>query len=278
MVCGNMIGNRSDNSKSNASIAWLMTALVCLLLAGCPRTRNSQEGQDTVAKPAETPAATFVLPAVSESPEQIRSQMATIAEPFSPQFEENRLKLTVVLDQIRKQQGVEGFQDRQSEPEFSNSPSAFVDTKSGRVGWRALTCWNPQCTGQGRGGGPLLFTREFSYVTAGPDGKLAIGNADMAEMMKPVYCPACRSDKYIRPYELPESMVKERELKVQLDRSYAAYASAAKQGRPMPTDVRSPEEIIKDLNSLPKLYLVSEPGMVKEYDAVTAPISMGGGR
>jgi hypothetical protein len=94
-------------------------------------------------------------------------------------------------------------------------------------------------------------------------------------MMKPVNCPACKSDKYVRPYDLPEAIVRERELRAELNKTYAAYGKAAEKNLPMPSGLRPPGDIMKDLQALPRLFLVAEPGKVKQFEAFTAPVGAG---
>lgn len=254
---------------SRKAVCFLSVALF-LVVGGC----WSSKGTPPVV-PIDSASKKPEPPVVSQTLEQVRQEMSRF-DNFSPEFDEGRLKMAVLQDKARREHGVEGFQQHEppSTAEYT-SPTAVADPKTHRVAWRALTCCNPQCTALGREGGPFLFSIEYSWITVGPDGKINVGAPNAAEMNRPVYCPVCKSNGYIRFYDTPETAVREKALRDELKSSYSAYAEASQAGRPMPADVRTPDQVVKEIESLPKVYLVSEPGKVKEFDAVTAPIGAG---
>lgn len=242
------------------------------LLGGCWWSSTDPNIPSVKVEP-EKPA----VPEVTQSLDQVRQEMI-LHDRYSPEFDEGRVKMAVLQDKVRKEKGVEGYQQQESPPgTVYSSPTAVADAKTGRVAWRAMTCCNPKCTAVGRGGGPYLFTLEYSWITVGSDGKIQVGPPNIEEMSRPVYCPACKSGEYIRFYDMPETAVRERALKDELKSAYSAYAAASKEKRAKPSDIRSPDEIIKEIEALPKVYLVSEPGKVKAFDAVVAPVSSGPG-
>ena len=252
---------------------FLLSTVLCPMFGGCWSSANTEP--TGAAAPAPGLPAAPEVPVVVQTPAQIREEMMPL-DPFSQEFDDARLKLLVLLDKDRKAHGVEGFVQRESPPVATySSPTVYADPETGRVAWRALACWNPSCTAKGRDGGPFLFTREFSWITVGADGQIVVGSPNMEEMMRPVYCPACKSKSYIQPYEFPESAVRRKALAAELNRVYSAYAAAAKSGHEKPASMRTPDAIVKEIESLPKLYLLSEAEKVKLFDAVTAPVSGG---
>lgn len=254
---------------SNNLRAWKQTAFWFIfsssLLTGCSQKPAVIGDSSGVEAPK-----TRVLPVVTQAPDEIRQEMKAY-EPSSPQFEEARFKLTVVLDEIRKREGVEGFQTFDSPRIVPTSPTFYIDPQSHKLYWRAIACWSPNCPGRGRGGGPFLFVRELPHVTVGSDGNAIVGDPDMAEMMKPVICPVCKLPEFVHLYDLPESILLERELMTEFRRANQALAKAVKAGDPLPTNLRSIQDITRDLENIPKLFLAAESGKVKKYEAFTAP-------
>ena len=261
-------GHQAKWRRRNAFAALMLLTLI----GGC---WSSSTGP--VLPPVKITPEKPTVPEVTQTLDQVRQEMI-LHDRYSPEFDAGRVKMAVLQDKSRREHGVEGFKQQESPPgTVYSSPTAVADAKTGRVAWRAMTCCNPKCTAVGRGGGPFLFTLEYSWITVGPDGKIQVGPPNIEEMNRPVYCPACKSGEYIRFYDIPETAVRERALKDELKQSYRAYAAAAKEKRAKPSDIRSPDEIIKEIEALPKVYLVSEPGKVKAFDAVVAPVSSGPG-
>lgn len=251
---------------------WLGPLLVVLALAtasiGC---RRSVKVEGTVVDPLGAQSARAVrLPAVTQTLAEVRAELAGLDQ-LSSKFDDARLKMAILQDGRRKEHGVEGFEQRESWAATYNSPTAAADSATRRVAWRAMTCFNPACRAVGKGGGPFLFTVEWSWVTYGSDGKLRVGQPDWEEGRRPIPCPACGSPEYVRAYDLPETLVRERELRAELMKSYNALVEAAAKRRSPPAGLRKPKEIIAEIESLPRLYLLSEPGKTKRFDAVVGP-------
>jgi len=244
------------------------TAAFCLLTILCTFLITSCSHKDDSNSPDSVIAPHEALPEVTASPEQIRAEMVKI-EPFSSDFEKKKLELLVAWEKLRKANGIEGF--RESGSESGLSQSAYVDSATGRLAWLAHTCFNPVCPGIGKGGGPYLFVIELPNLKLGADGKLSIGTPDMSDP-RPYVCPACGKSQFIRPYELPETILRQKELAKELDKAYLAYRNASGSSQ-LPTKVRSPLEIMTDVSKLPKLFIVPEPGQVAGFDRITAPIA-----
>lgn len=262
-------------SVAGGAPAWRpAVALTLVLLAGAVAVTGCRRPVKPEPPATEPPGARSAravkLPTVTQTLGEVRAEMARL-DRYSPEFDDARLKMAILQDGHRKANGVEGFEQRESWSAMYNSPSAAADSATRRVAWRAMTCCNPACRAQGRGGGPFLFTIEWSWITVGRDGQLNIGQPNPAEMNRPVLCPACGSGDFIRFYDLPETLVRERELKAELMKAYDAIAAAAAKRRPPPTGIRDPREILAEMESLPRLYLVSERGKTKRFEAVIGP-------
>jgi hypothetical protein len=114
------------------------------------------------------------------------------------------------------------------------SKGVFVDEKSGEVCWLASACNNPDCPAKQADGEPFLFIApDYGYFrkddgTLGHDPKKAA-----AHKMQPEDCPECRKKRnlrsetsaqrqqyidWVRPYVLPETTDKMKELDEELKR------------------------------------------------------------
>lgn len=226
---------------------------VSLLLTGCPK---AEVPPPVAPVPAPIVEAIPGPPVVTQSPDEIRTEMAPL-EPFSPEFEDARLKLLVVLDKIRLEKGVDGFQTVPPTA-GSGSQSAFVDPVTRKIAWRALTCFNPKCTGRGKGGGPLLFVQPLKNVDVGPDGELRIlqGGSSAPDGVSPLPCPSCGRWEFVRAYDSPETENRRRQLMKELEGVRKAQRAARKNGTPLPERLRSGADIMKELAELPKVVLV----------------------
>jgi hypothetical protein len=189
------------------------------------------------------------------SPEELRAEMAT-QEPFSTEFETNRTQLVAAVNDATIS-GIQGYvpvTSDQAPPAQVGSQTAFVDPSTGKVAWRALACFNPQCAGNGKGG-LVMLAKPYSNLRAGSSGELIVAPPNMEEYRVQPTCPVCGKSEYIRPYETPEATKRRHELEAELRASYAAYAKAAK-SKIRPEGVRSPETIMNDLASLKNIFLV----------------------
>lgn len=245
----------------------LLVAIGMLVsLAGCSRPATVERAPGPVVSPQ------VELPKVTESVEQIKAELKK-HEPFSPPFEAERLKLLVLWDEIRKREGVEGFQTPPLQP--SKDQGGCIDPATGQIAWRAMTCYNPDCPGRGKGGGPLLFVRPNKTMSIGPEGKIVIsGEQDIAEPDKCV-CPACGSGGFVAAYDPPESFVRNRQLDDEMRTIARAYHEAEASGQPIGVAGRTPAEVMTEKAELPKLYLAPEPGQVTVLGQFIVPASRG---
>jgi hypothetical protein len=126
----------------------------------------------------------------------------------------------------------------------------------GQLAYPALTCINPACPAQGKGdnGEPFLFVREFKDVMQGPDGQV-IWPANPEITADPV-CPACQQNGTIRPFVLPSTARRMEQLKAELDSARTAHAAARQQGLERAAGVRTPREVMLEMESLKQLYLI----------------------
>lgn len=84
---------------------------------------------------------------------------------------------------------------------------AFLDKESGQPFWLAFTCHNPTCSQQDANGRPPVFPLAPSSFSTTPDGILvAVG---VSPQMK---CPICGGMDMVRPYVLPETERRMKEL------------------------------------------------------------------
>ena len=226
----------------------------CLLFAGCGRN-------DTVADAPPTSVGQSDVPLVTESLEEIRAQMSALVQVqgerhviSSPEeFDAWRMKALITLDEIRRRDGVEGF--RQQPVEKTGNQQAVPDSATGKIAWRASTCWNPQCLGKGKGGGPLLFTRTYDNAWVDTDGKLKWKTIADDQVIPATVCPLCGLVEFVRPYDLPEVELRRQELTDELVNSRRIRAEREAAGQLVPAGVRTPTEIMRELNELPKLFL-----------------------
>src|SRR5262245_4895386 len=122
--------NRSTFGASFWRLVGTLLVLTCCVAAvsGCTHP-EAQPAAASIVQPA------IELPKISESIEQIKSQMTTL-EPFKPAFEEQRLKLLVKWEEIRTREGVDGFSTPPLQP--SNDLAGCVDPATGQIAWRAM--------------------------------------------------------------------------------------------------------------------------------------------
>jgi len=243
----------------------VLLASCCMMqLTGCSRP----EAKTAVA----TVVPTITMPHVTETPDQIKAEMKK-HEAFSPKFEEQRLKLLVLWEEIRKREGVEGFVTPPLTP--SNDLAGCIDPATGQIAWRAMTCYNPECMGRGKGGGPLLFVRPNKAMVLGADGKIFITkDEDIAEPDK-CLCPACGSGGFIAAYDPPESFIRNRQLDEEMRKIAAVYHEAERTGKPVELVGRTPHEVMTNKAELPKLYMSPQPGQVVEHGQFLVPVSRG---
>ncbi|MCE9544523.1 MAG: hypothetical protein K8T25_03225 [Planctomycetia bacterium] len=236
----------------------LCTALLC---SGC---------RHKPAAPAVVPSSksnTAELPVVTQTPDEIRATMRGM-DPYSQEFEDAQFKLVIKLDELRKQHGVEGFEQV---PLVKRSQTvAVVEPKTRTLAWQALNCLNPDCPARGPGGGPFLFVSPVKGFSVGPNGELVIESVE-PEMKSP-NCPVCGSSNYVRVYEMPEAIARHRELMKELMKTREAALAQRRAGRPHEEESNRSVAIQDEMHSLPKLYLVPQDTKLHEVGAFLAPL------
>ena len=107
----------------------------------------------------------------------------------------------------------------------------FVDTTTGELAWRALTCTNPECPAKKPPHEqPFLFIAADSAIIANPDGTLGYDRSRVDATNNFGNCPEClnirnldsetdkdrqRYSNFAVPYVLPESEKRREELAAQ---------------------------------------------------------------
>lgn len=229
----------------------VLLSLVCLPFVGCKRASEEQ----SKAPPA---AAGPQLPEVTETPEEIRAQMkAQGVSRGTPEYDEWKLKLMVANDKIFQREGVEGY--RPVPVERTSKASAVIDPETGKIAWLAWTCYNPDCAGRGKGGGPLIFGKIWENARVDSTGEVVY---DRVEIRKedankpPIVCPSCGKVEFLSSYCSPQTELRRRQLDQELNDVRAARDQASAAGTPEPGNLRTPSEIQQEQQELPKLFLV----------------------
>jgi hypothetical protein len=204
------------------------------------------------------------IPAVPESLDDIRAQMRRLIKvedgkhlvTAREEFDKWRLKALIKLDAIRRREGIAGFE--QEPVQKTPSQQAVVDPTTNQIAWRAFTCWNPECLGKGKGGGPVAFAMKWEHASIGPGGKVVWRTLSEKELPPAITCPVCGLADFIQYYDEPEAELRREQLTAELARSRQIRAEAETAGRLVPAGVRTPTEIMRELNELPKLFLLPQ--------------------
>ena len=233
--------------------------LGCVLIAagagGCNRGNAHTRGEQSLVPGVD-------LPRVDESPSQLRQQMVGL-NPESAPFKELQFKVLVAWDKIRRQVGVDGY--REVLPPNTTAESACVDQATGKIAFRALVCWNPNCPGRGKGGGPPVFVKQWTSATVGENGKLVwtppARPADPLQENLTQYfirCPYCDQSFGVAYYDPPEVVLRRRQLDEELRAARLLRRKARDSGEMPPSHQRPPSDIMKEMSEQPKLFLVPE--------------------
>lgn len=251
---------RRSTKPTSRRLAWAVVLLSggIFPLSGCGGT--STENQEEVHSAGPQP------PEVNESPDEIRAQMRALQVygRGTPEFDEWKLKLMVANDKIFQREGVEGY--RTVPVENTSKASATIDPETGKIAWRAWTCYNPDCSGRGKGGGPLIFGKiwENAHIDSTDQvvyDRVEITNEDASK--PPIVCPSCGKVEFLASYCSPQIELRRRQLEQELRDVRTARDQARAAKRPYPKDLRSPAEIRQEIAELPKLFLVPEDELAK---------------
>ena len=224
---------------------WPLLAVVCISgCNGCDRDSSPAEGPSVVqphtASTDQSQGATANQPGGPTRTESLASQSPPVDPTEAAQFAEVSNPYAGTFRGVFAMEGQGGV-------------AFFVD---GQLAYPAMTCINPECPAKGKGdnGAPYLFVREFKDVQQGPDGQI-IWPANPEITADPV-CPACQQNGTIRPYVLPSTARRMDELKAELAAARQAYTVARQQGLEKAPGVRTPREVMMEMESLKQLYLV----------------------
>ncbi|MCE9557003.1 MAG: hypothetical protein K8T91_26960 [Planctomycetes bacterium] len=252
----------SNNLQLSRPWATNVGALLLILMSCAPNVgcgRSDARSGDRPQIPVQPTA-----PVVQESLDDIRAHMAKLVLveenrhriASQQEFDAWRLKALLKLDEIRQREGVTGF--KQTSVEKTGSQNGVVDPASHQIAWRAFTCWNPACLGKGKGGGPVVFAKQWENAEIGADGKLAWRTLKEDEQTSAITCPTCGLPDFVQYYDVPEVEIRRQKLAQELVKSREIRAAAEAAGQLVPAGVRTPTEIMKEQTELPKLFLVPE--------------------
>ena len=135
----------------------------------------------------------------------------------------------------------------------------YKDPETGKTMWRARVCNNPDCAGDGNGG-PRVFVTPIANPPLLADGSL---DKQRWDRMAPGYgskiaCPVCNERHRIAEYDPAEVEERRSKLKEQLDAARHARREARDRGETFPPERRTPADIMREMDALPRLYLMSE--------------------
>jgi len=250
-------GIQFTSRKRTGMIVFL--SLVCALFVGCKRASE----EPSKAPPA---AAGLPLPEVNETPDEIRAQMRALKVNVrgTPEFDDWKLKLMVANDKIFQREGVEGY--RTVPVENTSKTSATVDPETGKIAWRAWTCYNPDCAGRGKGGGPLIFGKIWENARVDSTGQVVYDRVEIRNEdanKPPIVCPSCGKVEFLSSYCSPQIELRRRQLEQELRDVRAARDQARAAKKPKPDNLRSPAEILQEIAELPKLFLIPDDELAK---------------
>lgn len=126
----------------------------------------------------------------------------------------------------------------------------------GKLATRALTCANRNCPGVRESGDrPFLFVGRYKNVRQGPDGEPIWPKPDSAV---PTPCPACGLEDTVFPYVPLETQRRMEQLRAELTASRQARDEARKARIPPPPTIRTPAEIMDEMQNLPLVFIIQE--------------------
>ena len=220
-----------DVSLSNRSRCFCAFATLICLACGC-----SQRGEATSVKPETSHRADT-------------SSNAWVAE-----MDDGRSVEVKPLEPLRMEPAGEHEYFLDEDP----GASFCVDPRTGNVAWRAMVCDNPNCSGR-LDGKPHVFTHPVDDPPLTADGRINHGAWDRMSIAHfySLKCPACGDNKQLHEYDPPQVAERRQLLLDQLAAARAARRKIRHSGQPLPTGIRSPSDIMRDLSSLPKLFIAA---------------------
>lgn len=131
----------------------------------------------------------------------------------------------------------------------------FVDPGSGKLAWRAMVCTAPDCPSRKSGKPPERFAMRYANLYPLPNGEIPNLIADGAG---PQACPFCGRSQTITEYLAPEDESRKKRLLDEMQQAYTLRAAARAKGSTKAENVRTPQEIMDEINAIPRHYLLDK--------------------
>ena len=131
----------------------------------------------------------------------------------------------------------------------------FVDPGSGKLAWKAMVCTALDCPGRKPGKDPEPFAIRHAYLFPQPNGE----TPNLFDDGKgPQACPHCGRSQTIKEYLSPEDESRKARLAAELQQAYTLRSAARAAGRQAADGVRTPQEVMDEINSIPRHYLLDK--------------------
>lgn len=127
----------------------------------------------------------------------------------------------------------------------------FVDPSSGKLAWKAMVCTAADCPGRKPGMPLQQFGMRRANLYPLPDGTTP--NL-MSDGSGPQACPFCGRSQTIKEYLTPEDESRRAHLGEELQQAYNSRMPGHQAGEAH----RSPQEIMEEINSLPRHFLLDK--------------------
>lgn len=131
----------------------------------------------------------------------------------------------------------------------------FVDPNSGKLAWKAMVCTATDCPGRKPDKPPERFAMRHVNLYPLPDGTTPNMMSDGAG---PQACPYCGRSQTITEYLSPADESRKTRLAAELQQAYTQRAAARAAGRQAAEGVRTPQEVMDEINSIPRHYLLDK--------------------
>jgi hypothetical protein len=135
------------------------------------------------------------------------------------------------------------------------SADFFVDPVSGKLAWKAMVCTAVDCPGPKPGKPPQRFAMRHANLYPLPDGTTPNLMSDGAG---PQACPFCGRSQTIKEYLDPEDESRKTRLAAELQQAYTLRSAARAAGRQAADGVRTPQEIMDEINSISRHFLLDK--------------------
>lgn len=137
----------------------------------------------------------------------------------------------------------------------SFSGGFFVDPSSGKLAWKAMVCTAADCPGRKPGQPPEPFAIRHAYLYPLPNGD----TPNLFDDGKgPQACPHCGRSQTMTEYLPPGDESRKARLEAELQQSYADRIVARSAGKQAADMGRSPQEIMDEINSISRHFLLDK--------------------